>query len=73
MLSHPVSAVRSSAGKNVLQPIFRHVISTGSNIIVVEIKAHTSPSSRIVEWMATLSADSGPTVPENRIRPSRGI
>jgi hypothetical protein len=54
------TAVRSSAGKNVSTASSDSVISTGvPKIIVVEKKLRTSPSSRILKGIATLSEDSG--------------
>src|SRR6266576_751084 len=54
------SAVKSSAGKNVSSASSDSVISTGvPKIMVVEIKLNTSPSSRILQRIATLSDDSG--------------
>ena len=55
------SAVRSSAGKKVSSASSDSVISTGvPKIMVVEMKLSTSPSSRILKGIATLSDDSGP-------------
>ena len=55
------SAVSSSAGKNVSSASSDSVMSTGvPKIIVVEIKLNTSPPSRILKGIATLSDDSGP-------------
>ena len=54
-------AVKSSAGKNVSSASSDSVMSTGvPKIIVVEIKLKTSPLSRILKGIATLSAGSGP-------------
>jgi len=54
------SAVSSSAGKNVSIASSDSVTSTGvPKIMVVEMKLRTSPSSRILKGIATLSADSG--------------
>ncbi len=54
------SAVKSSAGKNVSSANSDSVISTGvPKIMVVEIKLKTSPLSRILKGIATLSDDSG--------------
>src|SRR6476660_3438453 len=53
-------AVSSSAGKKVSSASSDRVISTGvPKIIVVEIKLSTSPLSRILKGIATLSAESG--------------
>src|SRR5258708_755595 len=55
-----LSAVKSSAGKKVSSAISDSVISIGvPKIMVVEIKLSTSPPSRILNGIATLSAMSG--------------
>ena len=52
-------AVNSSAGKNVSSASSASVMSTGvPKIMVVEIKLSTSPLSRSLNGIATLSDDS---------------
>ena len=53
-------AVNSSAGKNVSSASSDSVMSTGvPKIMVVELKLSTSPLSRSLNGIATLSDDSG--------------
>ena len=53
-----LSAVRSSGGKNVSSANSDKVMSTGvPKIIVVEMKLSTSPPSRSLKGIATLSED----------------
>ena len=55
------SAVRSSAGKKVSSASSCSVMSTGvPNTMVVEMKLSTSPLSRSLKGIATLSAETGP-------------